>query len=165
MESQTKTTTVVQETEVPKKRKIFPIILALLIIVGGTFGATKYIHAMHHEETDDAQIDADISPVIPRVAGYVKEVRVKDNQRVKKGRYTLFCIPYPERWTLIINKETDTWGSFKYDPAKDLLRFDVPVQKQSESLDAFVMSFEKSSIGANLIIAWENLWVSLPFVY
>lgn len=85
MESQTKTTTVVQETEVPKKRKIFPIILALLIIVGGTFGATKYIHAMHHEETDDAQIDADISPVIPRVAGYVKEVRVKDNQRVKKG--------------------------------------------------------------------------------
>ncbi|HEX2682839.1 MAG TPA: HlyD family secretion protein, partial [Ferruginibacter sp.] len=37
------------------------------------------------EETDDAQIEANISPVIPRVAGYVKEVRVKDNQFVKKG--------------------------------------------------------------------------------
>ncbi len=72
--------------EAPKKKsKGFIIVLALLIIGGGTFGITKYIHAQHHEETDDAQIDANISPVIPRVAGYVKEVRVKDNQYVKKG--------------------------------------------------------------------------------
>ena len=46
---------------------------------------TKYIHAQHHEETDDAQIDAHISPVIPRISGYVTDVRVKDNQVVKKG--------------------------------------------------------------------------------
>jgi len=82
---ETKTTTVVQETEAPKKRKIFPIILAVLVLGGATFGITKYIHAQHHEETDDAQVDANISPVIPRVAGYVAQVRVKDNQRVKKG--------------------------------------------------------------------------------
>ena len=49
------------------------------------FGITKYIHGLHHEETDDAQIEANISPVIPRVGGYVKEVRVNDNQFVKKG--------------------------------------------------------------------------------
>jgi membrane fusion protein (multidrug efflux system) len=30
-------------------------------------------------------VSADISPVIPRVAGYVMDARVKDNQRVKKG--------------------------------------------------------------------------------
>ena len=46
---------------------------------------TKYTYAQHHEETDDAQVQADISPVIPRVSGYVKEVRVKDNQFVHKG--------------------------------------------------------------------------------
>jgi len=68
-----------------KKNKIFPIILAILVIGGGAFGISKYIHAMHHEETDDAQVDANISPVIPRVPGYVMEVRVKDNQEVKKG--------------------------------------------------------------------------------
>ena len=33
----------------------------------------------------DAQIDAYISPVIPRVPGYVNEIRVTDNQLVKKG--------------------------------------------------------------------------------
>src|ERR1700757_4877530 len=73
-------------TEAPQKRSlVFPIILALLVIVGGWFGISKYIHSQHHEETDDAQIDANISPIIPRVSGYITEVRVKDNQLVKKG--------------------------------------------------------------------------------
>lgn len=70
----------------PKKRSFtFVIVLGLLAIVGAWFGITKYIHGKHHEETDDAQIESNISPVIPRISGYVKEVRVKDNQQVHKG--------------------------------------------------------------------------------
>jgi membrane fusion protein (multidrug efflux system) len=68
-----------------KKNRIFPIILAVLVIGGGWFGISKYQYSLHHEDTDDAQISGDISPVIPRVAGYVTDVRVVDNQRVKKG--------------------------------------------------------------------------------
>src|ERR1044071_7043981 len=68
-----------------KRNPIFIIILAILIIGGGWFGISKYSHSLHHEETDDAQVSADIVPVIPRVAGYVSEVRVRDNQQVKKG--------------------------------------------------------------------------------
>ncbi len=72
--------------QAPKKvNKRFTIVLILLVLVGGTFGITKYIHAQHHEETDNAQIDANINPVIPRISGYVSEVRVSDNQMVKKG--------------------------------------------------------------------------------
>lgn len=78
--------------EQPKKRsKIFIIILAVLIIGGGWFGISKYTYSLHHEETDDAQIEADILPVIPRVSGYVQEIKVSDNQFVKKGD-TLFTI-------------------------------------------------------------------------
>lgn len=74
------------EQESPKKRsKLFLIILVVMILGGGWFGVSKYIHAQHHEETDDAQIEADIVPVIPRVTGYVKEIRVKDNQFVHTG--------------------------------------------------------------------------------
>ena len=70
----------------PKKRNYtFPIILTLLVVGGGWFGISKYLHSLHHEETDDAQVEANISPVIPRISGYVTEVRVKDNQFVKKG--------------------------------------------------------------------------------
>jgi len=72
-------------TETKKRNPIFIIILLVLIIGGGLFGFSKYKYSLHHEETDDAQVSADISPVIPRVAGYVMEVKVKDNQHVKKG--------------------------------------------------------------------------------
>src|SRR5436190_23451866 len=68
-----------------KRNPVFIIILAILIIGGGWFGITKYVHSRHHEETDDAQISADIVPVIPHVAGYVKQVLVNDNQLVKRG--------------------------------------------------------------------------------
>lgn len=73
-------------TEPKKKRNpVFIIILAALVLVGGWFGISKYQHSLHHEETDDAQVSADIVPVIPRISGYVSEVRVKDNQVVRKG--------------------------------------------------------------------------------
>lgn len=68
-----------------KKSRRFLIVLIILVVVGGAFGISKYLHAKHHEETDDAQIEANINPVIPKISGYVTEVRVKDNQKVKKG--------------------------------------------------------------------------------
>lgn len=68
-----------------KRNPVFIIILAILVIGGGWYGFTKYQHSKHHEETEDAQVSADIVPVIPRIGGYVWEVRVQDNQQVKKG--------------------------------------------------------------------------------
>ena len=85
--------------------------------------------------------------------------------KIKKGRYTIYCIPFPDKWTLIINKETDTWGSFKYDESKDVVRIDVPVQRQTDVLDAFVMAFDKTPTGAGLIIAWDNFKVMLPITF
>src|SRR5665213_3421630 len=73
------------QPEPQKRSKTFLIILILMIVGGAWFGITKYIYAQHHEDTDDAQIEADMIPIIPRVSGYVKEVRVKDNQQVQKG--------------------------------------------------------------------------------
>lgn len=72
------------EAKKPKSNR-FAIVFGVLVLVGGTYGVIKYMHAQKHEETDDAQIETLISPVIPRVSGYIKEVRVKDNQMVHKG--------------------------------------------------------------------------------
>ena len=76
-----------ENVPVKKKSKVFPIVLALLVIGGAAFGITKYMHSLHHEETDDAQVEANISPVISRISGYVTEVKVKDNQRDTQRRY------------------------------------------------------------------------------
>jgi hypothetical protein len=85
--------------------------------------------------------------------------------KVKKGRYTMYCIPYAEKWTIIINKDTDTWGAFKYDENNDVARVDVPVQKLSEPAEFFSMMFEKTNTGASLIIAWDDVKVSVPIQF
>jgi membrane fusion protein (multidrug efflux system) len=68
-----------------RKKLIFPIILALVLVGALLFSAKEYFYLQSHEETDNAQIDADISPVVTRVGGYVKEIRFQDNQFVKEG--------------------------------------------------------------------------------
>ncbi|WP_256002860.1 HlyD family secretion protein [Pedobacter deserti] len=68
-----------------KKNKIIPIILAVLIIIGAGFGIKEYIYYSNHVDTDDAQIDGDISPVVARVSGYVKQIRFEENTHVSEG--------------------------------------------------------------------------------
>jgi membrane fusion protein, multidrug efflux system len=75
-----------------KKTNIkFLIITVSLLVLGSIYGIYKYNHAQSHEETDDAQIEKNMSPIIPRVAGYISKVYVEDNDFVKKGD-TLFTI-------------------------------------------------------------------------
>jgi membrane fusion protein (multidrug efflux system) len=73
---------------IPDKKKTnhrFVIFFVLLVLVGGTYGIIKFLHAKKHIVTDDAQIGALISPVIPHVSGYISKVYVSDNERVLKG--------------------------------------------------------------------------------
>jgi membrane fusion protein, multidrug efflux system len=79
-----------ETTTTKKKSRRFLLILILLLLVGGAFGVSKYLYGKHHETTDDAQVEANINPVIPKISGYVTEIRVKENQRVKKGDTLLF---------------------------------------------------------------------------
>ncbi|GEN69488.1 MULTISPECIES: HlyD family secretion protein [Chryseobacterium] len=71
----------------PKKKKslVFPIILAAVVIGGGIYGYRAFTYGQYHEETDDAQIASNMTPVISKISGYITEVKVKDNQFVKKG--------------------------------------------------------------------------------
>ena len=92
---------------------------------------------------------------------FFQKVNIGD-KKVSKGRYTLYAIVNENSWTFIVNKETDTWGSFKYNPEKDVVRFDVPVEKMNEPVETFGMAFEKASNSINLLVTWENVKVALP---
>lgn len=81
---------------------------------------------------------------------------------VKKGRYTMYCIPTEKKWTIVINKDTDIWGAFLYNPKKDVARVDVPVEKTEEVVETFSMLFDKTKGGCTLNIAWDNVKASLP---
>ena len=92
---------------------------------------------------------------------FYQNVRI-DSKKVSKGRYTLYAIPNPDSWIIILNKELDVWGAFKYDAQKDVLRTTVPVQKLNDPVDALVMTFEKTDTGCNLVMVWDNIKASLP---
>ena len=74
-----------KDTAKQKKNKRFGMVLAIILVVGGIAGFFFYEHAIHHEETENAQVKADVSQVISRVSGYVKRVKVQDNQQVEAG--------------------------------------------------------------------------------
>jgi len=76
-----------QEKQSPKKKSpIRFVILAIVLIAGGLYGYKKISFALQHETTDNAQVETQITPVLPRVGGYVKSIAVNDYDSVKTGQ-------------------------------------------------------------------------------
>ena len=77
-----------EQGKIPAKKKKSPVfyaVVAVAVLGAAFFGVREYQYSQTHEETDDAQIAADVSPVISKISGYISAVKVKDNQFVKKG--------------------------------------------------------------------------------
>jgi membrane fusion protein, multidrug efflux system len=70
----------------PPRRSKKPFLILFAAVVLGALGLVGWalLHA-NEEETDDAQVEADVVPLSARVGGQVLERAVQDNQRVKKG--------------------------------------------------------------------------------
>jgi hypothetical protein len=94
---------------------------------------------------------------------FFKDVKI-NNKKIKKGRYTLYAIPFPAKWILIVNKETDIWGSFNYDSLKDIVRMDLPVKKTELTEDLSIV-FEKTSSGADMNMYWDDVMATLPIEF
>jgi hypothetical protein len=83
---------------------------------------------------------------------------------LKPGTYTLFTTPNPEKWTIIFNAELGQWGDYKYESDKDLLAFEVPVQRISKEVyEAFTIKFEETAAGCDMILRWDDVLVKVPF--
>ena len=93
---------------------------------------------------------------------FFKDVYI-NKTKVKKGRYTIYAIPTPTKWTIILNKALDTWGTFTYNPSKDVIRMTVDVAYNSQPTETFSALFD--SIDSNMIglhFYWEHAKVVLP---
>lgn len=83
---------------------------------------------------------------------------------IKAGRYILYCIPYNDKWTLVLNSDLFTWG-LKIDSTKDLYRFDAPVARTNYPFEVLTIDFEQVEKGANLVMEWDSVRVKLPIEY
>jgi len=61
------------------------LLIAVVVLVLILVGAHYLRHALTHESTDDAFIEAHVVSVSPKVSNYVSSVRVDDNWHVKQG--------------------------------------------------------------------------------
>jgi Protein of unknown function (DUF2911) len=75
---------------------------------------------------------------------------------VPAGRYTIFAIPNPDRWTLVISKKTGEWGTAYPGPGDDLARIDMKASKLSSPLENFTIAFDQGGSGCTMHMDWEN---------
>jgi membrane fusion protein (multidrug efflux system) len=81
--SVTTPTTTAPTVASPRTRR--PLILGGVAMALAAAGAAYFVQSRHFEDTDDAQIDGNISNVSPRIVGNVTTVYVLEDQAVKAG--------------------------------------------------------------------------------
>jgi membrane fusion protein (multidrug efflux system) len=67
------------------KRLALYVALGLGVLVVATYGYHWFAVGRFIESTDDAYVGGDITVIAPKVAGFIEQVAVTDNQRVKAG--------------------------------------------------------------------------------
>ena len=68
-----------------RKRLVLGALLTAILMLVGYFAYQYFAVWRHQESTDNAYVRADITPVAPKVEGYVARLLVEDNQRVRAG--------------------------------------------------------------------------------
>ncbi len=91
---------------------------------------------------------------------FFKDVTIK-GKKFAKGRYVIYCIPYPDKWVITFNSNLFSWG-LHMDKTKDITQVELPVTKTDSGIEFFSMIFQKASYGCDLIMAWGNVQVTMP---
>ena len=83
--------------------------------------------------------------------------------KIKAGSYSLLTIPGEKEWTIILNSDLNTWGSYYYNDKNDVARITVPTTYVSDSLEAFSIVLDGEDGNIIMHIGWDTLRVSVPF--
>jgi len=78
------------------------------------------------------------------------------------GKYSLWTIPSPGGWKLIVNKNTGQWGT-DYDAQYDLARLDMKVEPLAQPVEQFTIAIEPKGKRGVLKLEWEKTRASIPF--
>jgi len=81
---------------------------------------------------------------------------VVGGKSVPAGRYTLFALPTPTKWTLIVSKQTGEFG-IPYPGEKfDFARLEMKVSKLSSPLENFTITFDQAESSCTMKLDWET---------
>jgi len=91
-----------------------------------------------------------------------KKVKI-GNQSIGSGTYSLFTIPNKEEWIVILNSDTSIYGSYDYNPDKDVARFVVYPKLSNRYYETLTIDVDLVPNNAMIYIAWENVSIGFKF--
>jgi tetratricopeptide (TPR) repeat protein len=81
---------------------------------------------------------------------------------VPAGDYSLFTIPSQAMWTIILNKETELWGTGDYNADMNVVSLEVKPMK-APSVESFTIDInELRNESALITLHWQNTLVAIP---
>lgn len=87
-------------------------------------------------------------------------------KKIAAGHYALLLIPSKTEWTIILSTDVDQWGAYSYNPALDVARVRVPVQKSSAVIEHFSIQFlKKTQKTITLFMGWDTTIVDVPILF
>jgi len=130
------------------------ILVPAIVLVLAAAAATLYHFYAGWESTDDAQIDGYINPISSRVAGYITNVYVDDNQYVKAG--TILAQIDPKDYQVAVDSAQATLANDRATATAS--EVSVPVTSvntasQLASAQADVMNAQAGISGAEKMLA------------
>jgi len=81
---------------------------------------------------------------------------------LKAGTYSIFTIPGPDKWTILINSELGLYGAYNHNPHLDILKFTVPSTRSSDIHERFTIKLDPKNETADLSLMWDNVKVLIP---
>ncbi|MBK8113017.1 MAG: DUF2911 domain-containing protein [Saprospiraceae bacterium] len=85
-----------------------------------------------------------------------------EGKSIKAGTYGLVTVPGEKKWTVVLSKNANQWGTYNYKSEEDLMRFDVEAGKTNATVEQFSFSFVTlTPASAHLIMQWENTEIKM----
>jgi hypothetical protein len=81
---------------------------------------------------------------------------------VPAGTYTLWSIPTPDGWSLIVNTQTRQWGT-DYHADSDFAKIPMTLARQTPPVEEFTISLEPQGETKSLLkLAWDDRVATVP---
>ena len=83
-------------------------------------------------------------------------------QKVRKGSYSLFTIPDEKVWEILLNKETELWGTDDYDESKEIYNQTIEIKESVDFVESLTIDFGSfEDFSAIMSIKWANTIVEI----
>jgi hypothetical protein len=85
-------------------------------------------------------------------------------KNIPAGNYTMFALPTPAKWTLIISKQIGEWGIPYPGERYDFARAEMKVGKLGAPLENFTISFDAAGSSCTMNLDWETTRASIDII-